>query len=350
MRILIDARGADSRSGGTRLYAEQLVTAWVGIAPQDRLIVAGGPWLGAAFAGSDTVTPVVVREGAAARIAGQWLGTALLARRHRVDAVVSLTPVVTPFAGRRPRICVVHDWRHRQRPGEFGRANHLYRRSWTWSVRHADRAVQISAKTDAETARFVPDARRVLVGSGRDHALRWPRVEPDPLAPPTILTFGHQGNKRPELVLRALARLDPGPVLVVLGATGEQAAALRDLADELGVGERVELPGFVPDEDYRARVQRAAVVVLASTDEGFGLPVTEASAFGIPVVTTDDNGLDAIHPGAVRPVPATPADLAGAVANALRDGRAGGPPATVRTWADAAREFRALTAGLVGSA
>ncbi len=58
------------------------------------------------------------------------------------------------------------------------------------------------------------------------------------------------------------------------------------LIDELGLGERVVRPGFVPDDDLPAIYSLADALVLPSLYEGFGIPILEAMASGCPVVTT----------------------------------------------------------------
>lgn len=342
MRLLIDALGAPSASGGMRLYAEELVYAWAEAFPEDELWVVGYAWCTQAFAGS-TVRVIPLPESAPARIAGQLAGTALLAAGTRPDAVLSLSLVVTPLFPAARRFVVVHDWRHLKNPGEFSLAQRLYRRLWVWSTNHAACAIQISDKTSQESALFAPEARRVVVENGRDHARRWQRVTLDPSAPRSVITFGHQTNKRPELVLDAFARAstqrEEPMVLTILGARGEYAKALAKRAAALGVGSRVVLPGFVSGADYQALIQRASVVVLASTDEGFGLPVAEAQFFGVPALGTTDSGLDRIHQGLLVVEPSV---------DGLSDGlqrcltHLSGAPVTPRQrWCDTAAGIRA---------
>jgi glycosyltransferase involved in cell wall biosynthesis len=128
--------------------------------------------------------------------------------------------------------------------------------------------------------------------------------------------------------------------LIVLGARGQYRDELRSLATRCGVADRVDLPGFVDDGAYRQVMARSSVVVLNSSDEGFGLPVVEAEHFGIPVVTAADSGLDAIHPGRVAVAAPDPSSLATAIDVALSRPARRFPPRP--TWAETARGIRRL--------
>jgi glycosyltransferase involved in cell wall biosynthesis len=85
-------------------------------------------------------------------------------------------------------------------------------------------------------------------------------------------------------LLRAVALLDPGVRLVILGE-GELRPELERLTRELGLADRVDLPGFTanPYPAYRA----ADAFVLSSRWEGLPTVLVEALVLGVPVVATD---------------------------------------------------------------
>jgi glycosyltransferase involved in cell wall biosynthesis len=74
--------------------------------------------------------------------------------------------------------------------------------------------------------------------------------------------------------------------LVLAGGDTAGRPALAALAASLGLAERVVFAGVVADSDLPALYGGAAVVVLPSLDEGFGLPALEALACGAPVVAS----------------------------------------------------------------
>lgn len=314
--------GAPEESGGMNLYARELIHAWSENEDNDEIIVVGGGWAQRAFARLTNVRVVPVPDGGVLRIVSQWLFVAACARRWRADAIVSVSLIVTPFAGRRPRVCIVHDWRHVAHPDEFGWLRRLYRRLWVWSVNNATVAIQISAKTDAETSQLARKASRRVVPSGRDHPARWEVVDQlEDDGSVRILTFGHHANKRPELLIRAVAHLPAagaGYVVTILGARGPYAQSLHRLADQLALRAEVVTPGYVDDPEYQKLVQRADIVALVSSDEGFGLPVVEAGYFGIPVVVTADSGLGEIHGDRVLVAAPDPREVADTLEEAAR--------------------------------
>ena len=61
---------------------------------------------------------------------------------------------------------------------------------------------------------------------------------------------------------------------------------------------RVTFAGFVPDDDLALLYNAAAMLVLPSKGEGFGLPVVEAMASGLPVIASDRNSLPEVLGGA----------------------------------------------------
>jgi glycosyltransferase involved in cell wall biosynthesis len=92
--------------------------------------------------------------------------------------------------------------------------------------------------------------------------------------------------KYQELLLRAFARLQgcPKARLMILGE-GPLRPMLEGLAAELGVSERVLMPGFVADP--WPVLASADLFVLSSNYEGFPLVLAEAMHAGLKVVSTD---------------------------------------------------------------
>jgi glycosyltransferase involved in cell wall biosynthesis len=95
-------------------------------------------------------------------------------------------------------------------------------------------------------------------------------------------------RKRLDLLLRVAAAASVGrPALRLVRVGGPLTAAQDRLARDLGVRDRVlELP-FLARPVLAAVYRRAALVLLTSEYEGFGLPIVEALACGTPVVASD---------------------------------------------------------------
>ena len=90
----------------------------------------------------------------------------------------------------------------------------------------------------------------------------------------------------------------PLPPLVVVGKLGWQTQTLRQLVSELQLSDRVRFVGYVPDEELPALYQGATVFAYPALWEGFGLPVLEAMASGVPVLTSATSSLREIAEGA----------------------------------------------------
>ena len=135
-----------------------------------------------------------------------------------------------------------------------------------------------------------------VVSPAIEAAARQPLDHPwfAPSAPPVVLGVGRIGRQKDFATLvRAFARVRAHRAarLVILGEAkqaakhAERVARLRELADQLGVGADVELPGFAANPF--AYMARAAVFALSSRYEGLGNVLIEAMACGCPVVSTD---------------------------------------------------------------
>jgi glycosyltransferase involved in cell wall biosynthesis len=74
--------------------------------------------------------------------------------------------------------------------------------------------------------------------------------------------------------------------LVLAGGDRPGRPALEALASTLGVERGVAFPGLIADVDLPAVYGGAAVLVLPSLEEGFGLPALEAMACGTPVIAS----------------------------------------------------------------
>jgi glycosyltransferase involved in cell wall biosynthesis len=126
-----------------------------------------------------------------------------------------------------------------------------------------------------------------------------------------------------DLAIAAMARLPGDAILAIAGAGGE-AAALKDLAVTLGLGDRVRFLGLLGDmPGFYAALD---LYCLPSRNEGLPLALLEAQACGLPVVATAVGGVPAaVDPASGALVPAEdPAALAAALGTGLA-GRGGDP-------------------------
>ena len=90
---------------------------------------------------------------------------------------------------------------------------------------------------------------------------------------------------------RLLERRPGAPRLVIAGGAGEGSAEWLERTRRAPLAGHVEYRGYVPAADRRALYEGAALFALPSFNEGFGLPVIEAMALGIPVVVSNRGAL-----------------------------------------------------------
>lgn len=153
----------------------------------------------------------------------------------------------------------------------------------------------LSLRVDAHVAVGQASARQIedFYALGRGTVLSIPNAVPDvgnPGPPPTrpdgTLVVGSVGRldlmKAHDVLLRAIAQVD-GMRVIILGK-GEQRPALEKLAAELGVSDRVELPGWV--NNPHAYWPELDAVALPSRSEGFPLTIIEAMLAARPVIAT----------------------------------------------------------------
>jgi glycosyltransferase involved in cell wall biosynthesis len=156
-------------------------------------------------------------------------------------------------------------------------------------------------------------------------------------------------------LVEAVARIaDRFPeVELVLAGDGFERAELEELARRLGIAERTRFLGWVPNAELPRFYRSAAVSVIPSLEEGFGIPAAEAMGCEVPVVASDAGGLPEVVEDGVTGlvVPRGDVDaLADALVRLLSDadlrrrmGREGRKRALRRfDWDHSAERFEAL--------
>lgn len=122
-----------------------------------------------------------------------------------------------------------------------------------------------------------PNADKLTQGSFGDYLFAPGRLNP---------------SKRPELLLKALARTAP-PLRLVIAGVAENPSyldSLKALAQDLGISGRVEWLGGIDDATMHATYANARAVVFVPQNEDYGYITLEAMLSGKPVLTTTDSG------------------------------------------------------------
>jgi glycosyltransferase involved in cell wall biosynthesis len=222
------------------------------------------------------------------------------------------------------------------------------------AARRSNRVIAPSNATrdDLVCLLHVPPEKIDVVPEG----VRAPSARPRSPAPegrPIVLSVAaRRPHKNLARLLDALALTssERRPVLVLPGYATPWDRELRQHAERLGLESDVRFLGWVSDDELEGLYATATLFVLASLYEGFGLPVLEAMARGVPVACSDRGSLPEVTGGAARLFdPERPESIAAAIEELLADpaerarlAAAGRARAAVLTWQETARATAAV--------
>lgn len=193
------------------------------------------------------------------------------------------------------------------------------------AVFKADRIVTVSDSSARDIARIL---RRRQVSVVYPQVTQASRRSQDRDEPPEsdfgeyfVYNGGADPRKNVPMLLRAMALLAdrmPAIQLVILGAGYD---SFRKLIDNLGIGDRIHLLGYVSESRKAEIISRAAGLVYPSSYEGFGMPLIEGMAAGIPVISGSGGSLVEVGGSAVTYVrPLNEQQLASAMIEATQEG------------------------------
>jgi glycosyltransferase involved in cell wall biosynthesis len=270
--------------GGTEIYLRNLLRALAEIDYSNEYVVFTNRETGsdlvpdrANFSWAPQPVRAAIRPW---RILWEQIGLPLAVRRRRID--VLLNPGFTaPALCACPQVTVFHDLQHKRHPEYFRWFDLPFWRLLLWAaVRVSSRLIAVSAATRDDLVRIygVPaevvhhgvEPRFFEVGAKRapqDYILCVSTLHP---------------HKNLERLLRAYARIPGLPQLVITGLKGFAAKQIEKLA-----GAHVRITGWIPREELYELFRGARAFIYPSTFEGFGMPVLEAMAAGIPLACSD---------------------------------------------------------------
>lgn len=288
--------------GGTEIYLRSLLAALAQIDSRNRYSVftnrETGPDLVPKAPNFAAVTQPVRAEFRPARLAWEQTGLPLAALRRGLD--VMLNPGFTaPLVCSCPQVTVFHDLQHKRHPEYFRWFDLPFWRFFLFWSAHLSRLVLADSEaTAADLFRFyrLPPSKVRVVPLGVDRVFfdlaRRRRPEPFLLAVST-----QHPHKNLDGLLRAFAafrRDHPEFRLVITGVRGFFSRPLHELRDALGLAGAIDFPGWIPRQDLYDLYARAWAFVYPSLFEGFGLPVLEALAAGVPTACTAIDPVSAI--------------------------------------------------------
>jgi glycosyltransferase involved in cell wall biosynthesis len=323
-------------TGGTEVVARELVPELVSARPDVRFTAfinreaaaQKGLW-------NDVVESVTVPVRAGKRL--QWVRgeqqlLPRLAARAGVDLVHSLANT-GPVHGSFTRVVTIHDLIHRVYPEtHFGPRALGMRMLVTAAARRSHLVIADSESTREDLVRLLglsPDRIDVApLGVGDPGAeARTPEAElRSRLALGDRMIVLSVSAKRPHKnllrLIDAIARIPAArrPLLVLPGYPTPHERDLRSRAAELGIETDVRLLDWVSDADLAGLYAAARCFAFPSLYEGFGLPVLEAMAHGVPVACSDRGSLREVASSAALLFdPEQPSEIAAAIDRLIGD-------------------------------
>jgi glycosyltransferase involved in cell wall biosynthesis len=308
MRIGIDGKVISSRAGGIGTSAFNLVRSCLRMAadhyPQMEFVIFTGPHTCSEGIHGTNCTVDKRFRGIESSLLRLLLFIPRGLRTQHIDIFHGFDHIGVPLFAKVGRyVATIHDMIPLLWPQWVTRKHRLVVTAAYYRLRQqADMVITPSEATKADIVRHLQiDPQRIaVIPWGCDQRFQ-PWGDPEHFAavqqryrlPAEYLLFVGTLEPRKNLttLLHAYAMLRaerPGEdlKLVVAGRTGWLYADIFDTVKTLALDEEVIFTGFVDDEDLPDLYRGAQLFVFPSLYEGFGLPILEAMASGVPVITS----------------------------------------------------------------
>lgn len=161
--------------------------------------------------------------------------------------------------------------------------------SYRWVFRRTHAVWTLSDEESAEMRAEFPAFRHLFGTVAQPYvtpAMQRAPATQEPSPNRLVLSIGRMTEqKRLDRLIEAFAHVQTSSARLLILGEGEDRAALEALVRDLGLSERVEMPGYLPD--VALALQKASLFVLTSDYEGLPAAVIEAMAANCPVLSTD---------------------------------------------------------------
>lgn len=236
------------------------------------------------------------------------LPMALYSTKHKPDLIFSPTHYIPRFSPVK-RVVTIFDLSYLHFPEMFNKDDLWKLSNWTkYSIENANRIVTISnfSKKDIIKNYKVKPENITVAFPGYDKSV-FKKITDDEEIKKMQKKYGITKNyiiyistiqprKNVERLINAFAKIEDMELIIVGKTTGEgrQGWKFEDILkrpEELGIEERVKFLGYVPTDDLPYLINGATAFIQPSLYEGWGIPVAEAMACGVPVIVSNVSSL-----------------------------------------------------------
>jgi len=255
-------------------------------------------------------------------------------RSHKIDILLS-AGMTAPFFCPVPSVLAIYDLQHVNQPQNFSRLYLFFLKTILYlSAKSSDGIITISEQVKKDIIKYYK------IGAGKitvahlavNHELFFPmssgylaslRIKYNLPGHYLLYAAALLPHKNHERLLKAFNEIKeelPGWKLVFSGAWDKGHDKLVSIISTLGLQKDVIMLGWIPFEDIPLLYRGAEMLIYPSLHEGFGLPILEAMASGVPVVCSRIEPLVEIAGGAALLVdPYDQPDMARGMLSVFRD-------------------------------
>ncbi|NRD76945.1 glycosyltransferase family 4 protein [Bacillus sp. BRMEA1] len=233
---------------------------------------------------------------------------------------------------RKPIISCIHDLIPLKTAMESPHIASQYKKKIDFTVANTDKIITVSEYTKQDLVDYyhIPEDKIHVIYNGVNFNKFNNSINPEELEairekyqlPKQFILYfgGMRKHKNIENLVRAFAMLNNGVrdeiKLVITNGNDE----IKRLVNELNISQDVVFTGFIDDKDKVAIYQLAKVFTYVSLYEGFGIPIIESQAAGVPVITSATSSMpEAAGEAAILVNPYNPEEIAAAMLRLIED-------------------------------